>query len=120
MSSVPEKQSTPFSITAPGADPATSITKTIADQIAAKAQEYTNKILTYLILVVAGAIAASVWSLNGLIYKAVGETSVSTKALEMEITRLKDEVSKLQNRSSMRDCLENKKVTDKAGCYRGN
>lgn len=67
-----------------------------------------------------GAISASVWNLNGKIYEAVGATSVSTKALEMENSRLKEEVAKLQKQSDVKDCLENKKVIDKAGCYRGN
>ena len=109
-----------ISITASDADSELRMKKTITDVVGAQAIEYTNKILLYFFLVVVGAIAASVWSLNGLIYQAVGETSVSTKALEIEITRLKDEVSKLERQLSIRDCLESKKVIDKAGCYRGN
>ena len=120
MNSAPPKQTAPLSITASDADSELRMKKTITDVVGAQAIEYTNKILRYFLMVVVGAIAASVWNLNGLIYQAVGETSVSTKALEMEITRLRDEVSKLQKQSSIRDCLENKKVTDKAGCYRGN
>ncbi len=94
--------------------------KVVTDAVVAQAIQYTNKILVYFFVAIVGAIAASVWNLNGQIYQAVGATSVSTKALEMEINRLRDEVSKLRKQSDIRDCLENKKVTDKAGCYRGN
>jgi hypothetical protein len=73
-----------------------------------------------MLTVVTGAILASVWGLNSAIYQAVGATSVSTKSLELEIVRLRDDVKRQQQQLTIRDCLENKKVTDKAGCYRGN
>jgi len=121
MSTPPPKPAAKsFSITASDADSELRMKKTITDVVGAQAIEYTNKILRYFFLVVVGAIAASIWNLNGLIYQAVGETGVSTKALEIEIARLKDEVGKLERQLNIRDCLESKKVIDKAGCYRGN
>jgi hypothetical protein len=92
------------------------ITKEIADQ----ARIYVNRILKYFFAVGLGAIAAVIWNLNGEIYKAVGETSVSTKSLDLEIARLNNEVSKLQKELDTKNCLENNKVKDKAGCYRVN
>lgn len=112
--------SEPISITAPDQDSRLIIKKTVSDEVLAQVKEYTTRTLRYLLFVVAGAIIASVWNLNGQIYQAVGATSVSTKALELEIARLKDEVSNRQQQLTIRDCLDNKKVTDKAGCYRGN
>ena len=97
-----------------------TIEEAVSQQVLAATKEYTNRVLLYLLLVVAGAIAASVWNLNGQIYQAVGATSVSTKALELEIARLNDEVKSQKSLLTQRDCLENKKVVDKAGCYRGN
>lgn len=97
-----------------------TIEEAVSQQVLAATKEYTNRVLRYLLLVVAGAIAASVWNLNGQIYQAVGATSVSTKALELEIARLNDEVKSQKSLLAQRDCLENKKVVDKAGCYRGN
>lgn len=97
-----------------------TIEEAVSQQVLAATKEYTNRVLRYLLLVVAGAIAASVWNLNGQIYQAVGATSVSTKALELEIARLNDELKSQKSLITQRDCLENKKVVDKAGCYRGN
>lgn len=123
MSSAPAMQnaaSQPVSITTSDPDSGLTIRKAVEDEVVAQAKEYTNRVLRYLLVAVMGAIAASVWNLNGQIYQAVGATSVSSKALEMEIARLKEENSKLQRQADIRDCVENKKVTDKAGCYRGN
>lgn len=119
MSNPPVIPATPISITTPDSDSETKLRRTINDVVGAQAIEYTNRILRYFLVAVVGAIAAIIWNLNGLIYQAVGETSVSTKALEMEIARLKDEVTKLEKEARIKNCLEDKKVTDKAGCYRG-
>ncbi len=97
-----------------------TINEAVSQQVLVAAKEYTNRVFRYLLMVVVGAIAASIWNLNGQIYQAVGATSVSTKALELEIARLNDEVKSQKSLLAQKDCLENKKVLDKAGCYRGN
>lgn len=97
-----------------------TIKEAVSQQVLVAAREHTNRVFRYLLFVVVGAIAASIWNLNGQIYQAVGATSVSTKALELEIARLNDEVKSQKSLLTQRDCLENKKVMDKAGCYRGN
>jgi hypothetical protein len=93
---------------------------TIANRINAAAHEYSNKIFRYLIFVLAGALVAVIWGLNGQIYQAVGASSVSTKALEIEITRLQREIKRLEKQITQRDCLEDKRVVHKSGCYHGN
>jgi hypothetical protein len=113
-------RSTQVSVLSPDADSGLDIKQTIAESVAKQARAYTNQILRYLFLVVLGAIVASVWNLNGQIYQAVGATSISTKTLELEISRLTKEVDKLERQLKTQDCLEDRKVTDKAGCYRGN
>ena len=120
MSSISPSPNPPVSITTSDPDSGLTIKKAVTDEVIAQARQYTNKILIYFFMAVVGAIAASVWNLNGQIYQAVGATNVSSKALEMEINRLREEIGKLQKQSDIRDCLDNKKVTDKAGCYRGN
>ena len=104
--------------TAADSDFNVQISKTVTDEVASQATAYTNRILRYIVAVVIGAVLASVWNLNGQIYQAVGATSVSTKALELEIERLKLELAKQQIRVKIQECLENKLVLDKAGCYR--
>lgn len=94
--------------------------KVVSDEVVAQAKDYAHRTLRYIFAVILGAVIASVWDLNGKIYQAVGSTSVSTKALELEITRLKDELAKEEKRNTVMTCLDNKKVVDKAGCYRGN
>lgn len=93
---------------------------TIADRIQSAANEYTNKIFRYMLFVVGGALIATVWNLNGQISQAVGSSGVATKSLEIEISRLNEEIKKLEQQIKQRDCLDNKRVIDKAGCYRGN
>jgi hypothetical protein len=93
---------------------------TIADRIQSAANEYTNKIFRYMLFVVGGALIATVWNLNGQISQAVGSSGVATKSLEIEVSRLNEEIKKLEQQIKQRDCLDNKRVIDKAGCYRGN
>lgn len=100
--------------------PSLDIQATIADRISAAAKDYTNKILSYMLFVVVGALIVLVWDLNGLIHQAAGATSVASKVLETEVARLNREVKKLEEQIKQRDCLENRRVIDKAGCYRGN
>lgn len=98
------------------------ISKAVRDEVLAKANEYISKFYGYIFGGIIGILATIVWDLNGQIYKAVGETgvnAVSTKILEIEINRLKEEINKLERQSNINDCLENKKVTNKAGCYHG-
>ncbi len=115
----PQVPNPPLIITSPNTDEL-RIKQTITDVVGRQAIEYTNRILRYLFVAIVGALAAIVWNLNGQIYQAVGATGVSSKALELEINRLREEVNKLQGQARISGCLNDKKVTDKAGCYRGN
>lgn len=114
------KKSAQISVLLPDAGSGLDIKQTISELVAKQAREYTNHILRYFLLVVLGAIVASIWNLNGQIYQAVGATSVSTKSLELEISRLTKEMDKLEKQLNVINCIEDKKVMDKAGCYRGN
>jgi hypothetical protein len=110
----------PFAIDESSSELQVTVKKAVADEVLQQVKDYTNKILIYLLVALGGAIAASVWNLNAQIHQAVGAAGVSSKALELEITRLKDEAKKNSQQLTLKDCLENKKVIDKAGCYRGN
>lgn len=96
------------------------IQATIADRIHAAANEYTNRIFRYLLFVVGGGVIVTVWDLNAKISHAVGSSGVEAKSHQIEISRLNEEIKKLEQKIKQRDCIENKSVTDKAGCYRGN
>lgn len=110
----------PFTIADSSTELDVTVRKAVADEVLQQVKEYTNKILIYLLVALGGAIAASVWNLNAQIHQAVGAAGVSSKALELEIARLKEEAKKNSQQLTLKECLENKKVIDKAGCYRGN
>lgn len=112
--------SVPVSIASSDTELAVTVKQVVTDEVLSQAKDYTNKILVYLLVALGGGVAASVWNLNGQIYQAVGATGVSSKALELEIARLKDELKKNSQQSMLKECLENRKVIDKAGCYRGS
>jgi hypothetical protein len=99
-------------------DSGLTMKKIVSAEVLDQVKEHTNKVLRYFCFVVAGAIAASVWSLNSEIYKAVGETGGgTTKAQEIEIEQLKGQIHDLKTQLNFKDCMENKKVINKAGCY---
>jgi hypothetical protein len=100
--------------------PSTEAQKFISDEVVAQAQKHLYQLLKYFFMVVVGALVAVVFQLNGEIYKAVGETGVSTKAFELEVARLNSEVIELRKNLSQKDCLLDIKVKNKADCYHGN
>lgn len=118
MNNATQNSNIPISLAVTDSD--SGIKVTVTNEVAKQAAEHINKIIKYFFMVVLGAILAVIWNLNGQIYQAVGATGVSTKALEIEINRLRDEIKNLQKQSDLKDCITNKQVTDKAGCYRGN
>lgn len=107
----------PISITSPNPDPETTIRAAAFDAVAAQAKEYINKILLYLLVAVLGAVAAVVWDLNGEVYKAVGEVSVSAKLQDFEVSQLRQKIDELKEEMVLQKCLADKNIKDKARCY---
>jgi|GEM_PF-6537628 len=87
-----------------------------------KATEYVNKILKYVFVAVfftfSGAIAATVWDLNGRIYEAVGKTEISSEIYKQRLKDLENKNELYVQEIVLKDCLLNKAVIEKGGCYK--
>jgi hypothetical protein len=75
---------------------------------------------TSILLVIIGAVLATIWQLNGAIYEAVGKSSereLYSEVLKMKIQQL-DKENQLQKKAL--DCYANPTIKDKRGCNYGH
>jgi hypothetical protein len=104
----------------PGIQP--EISKAVSDEVSRQAYEHSNRFIKYLFFatggVVVSAITMALWGMNGLVNQAVGSSGSSTKALELEIARLKEDLHEERRQKSVAACVSDRKVVDKSGCYR--